>query len=105
MSGLETQRSLSLHTNCWLTGHQSQFDRTELLFKSPSWNVRLTRESLEIVVMQGTINKEYVVKLSIAWHPVYDLLTSQVYNESGKATASQRTHEDKNAKPSPTDVN
>lgn len=52
-----TEKSALAH-HCWMAGHHIQFDRTELLYKSPSWNVRLIRESLETAITQGAIIKK-----------------------------------------------
>lgn len=64
----------------WLTTigprHQIQFSKAEVLFKSSSWNVRLIRESLEIALTQGGINKRDGAKLSNAWLPVHTIMTS-----------------------------
>lgn len=54
----------------WTTGHTIQFENTEVLYKSTLWNVRITRESLELTLMQGGINKED----GTAWLPACKLL-------------------------------
>lgn len=43
-----------------------QFDKTEGLYKSDQWNTRVTRESLELMLAKGALNKDGV-KLSAAW--------------------------------------
>lgn len=42
----------------WAQGHQARFANTKVLYQSDNWHRRMTRESLEIVLMKHSLNQE-----------------------------------------------
>lgn len=69
--GQENKSALAHHA--WATGHSILFDDTTVLCKS-SYGTRIIRESIEIQLRVGVINKEDGARLSTAWLPALDLL-------------------------------
>lgn len=50
----------------WVTGHLILFHDTTILYKSSSYGTRIIKESLEIQLREGVINKKDGARLSMA---------------------------------------
>lgn len=58
-------------------GHTISFDKIEILYQSPSWELRLVCESLEIKLHQGVLHREEGALLSTAWLAVIEHLCKE----------------------------
>lgn len=57
----------------WSTEHTICFEDMEILYTFLVWGT-IVRESLEIYLAQGVINKEEGTRLSMAWFPTCELM-------------------------------
>lgn len=76
----QTEKS-TIAQHCWSRGRQAQFAQMSVIFKSDSWQVRVTRESLEIAISRQVLYQEEGVRTSAAWQPLYEKLWGE---EGGK---------------------
>lgn len=61
----------------WTFGHQARFEDMLVLFHSDNWLPCVIRESLEIALLDKSLNQEEGLKLSTAWLPLYEQLVKE----------------------------